>query len=185
MFISVILWFNRNMTKQSQIMKSPTLSAVHSRLAGANSAPTFTVLIELHISGWGCDSPCVIDHCVEHRLEWPEDFPFSRSVTVHGQPVEEEHLQKQLSLQRGFLEGVRRPGSPGLACKDFSVLPDPPSQCTATGPSHFESCPFMASQNSALLQEKKELAQGYTTLFLFLPLSLFYYLPMTLWCQLK
>lgn len=58
MFISVILWFSRNMTKQSQIMKSPTFSAVHSRLSGANSVPTFTVLIELHVYGWGCNSPC-------------------------------------------------------------------------------------------------------------------------------
>ena len=79
--------------------------------------------------------------------------------------------------------GVRRPGSPGLTWKDFSVLPDPPSQSAATGPSYFESCPFMASQNSALLQ--KELAQGYTAFFLFLPFSPFYYIPMTLWCQLN
>lgn len=59
-FISVILWFSRNMTKQSQIMKSPTFSAVHSRLSGANSAPTFTALIELYICGWGRNSVLLI-----------------------------------------------------------------------------------------------------------------------------
>lgn len=38
-FISVILWFSRNMTKPSLIMQSPTRSAVHSRLSGYRPAP--------------------------------------------------------------------------------------------------------------------------------------------------
>lgn len=48
------------MTKQSQIMKSPKFSAVHSRLSGANLASTFTVPIELHIYGCGGVTPTLL-----------------------------------------------------------------------------------------------------------------------------
>lgn len=58
MRISVILRFSRNMTKQSQIMKSATFLLFTAGFQGANFAPTDMVLIELHVCGWEHDCPC-------------------------------------------------------------------------------------------------------------------------------
>ena len=86
--ISVILYFSRNMTKQSQIMKSATFLLSTAGFQGANFAPTVTALIELHVCGWGL-APRVIDCYVVHRLEGPEALYYSGSVTAQSQMVEE------------------------------------------------------------------------------------------------
>lgn len=129
MLISVILRFSRNMTKQSQIMKSATFLLFTAGFQGANFAPTVTALIELHVCGWGL-TPRVIDWYVVHRLEGPEALYYSGSVTAQSQMVEERLCRtSSCHFWRETLGDGRRPHSLSPTWQIFTI---PASTCHRT-----------------------------------------------------
>lgn len=126
-FISVILWFSRNVTAQPQIMKSPTFSAAPSRLPGCDPAPTITTPIELRVHGRGADSPGYPSMCPAQTPVTPQPFlqrASHRSRSARGTgPLQ----KKQLSFQRGSL-GCRKSRQPRpllqkLRCSRCPSLP--------------------------------------------------------------
>lgn len=149
MFISVILWFSRNMTKQSQIMKSPTFSAVHSRLSGANSVPTFTVLIELHVYGWGCNSPCYWSVCSTQI--WVTWGPFFQQASDCSPSARQRgsFTEQATVISKRVSGGCQEARQPRLSLERTSHFPLLLSLCPPVPePSHFELCPLTAPQNS-------------------------------------
>lgn len=144
MFISVILWFSRNVTAQPQIMKSPTFSAAPSGLPGRDPAPTITTPIELRVHGTGADPPGYRSMCPAQTPVTPRPFlqhasHCSRSARGTGTFAEKAAV---VSKRVPWVPEVpAAPASPAEASL-FSLPLSPNLPVAET--SHFDLCPFAA-----------------------------------------